>query len=221
MLAFEQVTKQYRVAGGHHTVLNGISFRLDAGSHLGIVGRNGAGKSTLIRLLSGVELPTSGSIERGMTVSWPLAFTDAFQGSLTGLDNLRFIARIYGVQADAIRDFVEDFAELGRYIREPVKTYSSGMLARLAFGLSMAIDFDCYLIDEVIAVGDSRFQRKCREEFFERRGHRAFVLVSHDAGVIREHCQQAGVLQAGQLRNFESVQEALDFHDWHSHTEHA
>lgn len=213
MLAFEGVTKRYRVSGGEHTVLDGISFELHPGEHLGIIGRNGAGKSTLIRLLSGAELPTSGLIRRGMSVSWPLAFTDAFQGSLTGLDNLRFIARVYGVQAEAIREFVEDFAELGRYFREPVKTYSSGMLARLAFGLSMAIEFDCFLIDEVIAVGDSRFQRKCQEELFGKRADRAYVLVSHDAAVVREHCAKAAVLERGRLRVHGRVDDALQAYE--------
>jgi capsular polysaccharide transport system ATP-binding protein len=209
MLAFEGVTKRYRVAGGEHTVLDDISFEMQRGEHLGIIGRNGAGKSTLIRLLSGAELPTSGAIHRGMSVSWPLAFTDAFQGSLTGLDNLRFIARVYGVQAETIREFVEDFAELGRYFREPVKTYSSGMLARLAFGLSMAIEFDCFLIDEVIAVGDSRFQRRCQEELFGKRADRAYVLVSHDSGVVREHCSKACVLESGRLAHFADTEAAL------------
>jgi capsular polysaccharide transport system ATP-binding protein len=213
MLAFDRVTKRYPVSGGLHTVLEEVSFRLAPGAHFGVLGRNGAGKSTLIRLLSGAELPTSGNVERGMSVSWPLAFTGAFQGSLTGLDNLRFIARIYGARPEAIQDYVEDFAELGRYFREPVKTYSSGMLARLAFGLSMAIEFDCFLIDEVIAVGDSRFQRKCRDELFGRRGDRAFVLVSHDPAVVREHCRQAGVLEAGRLRCFDDVEAALQAYE--------
>ncbi|MFM7532738.1 MAG: ABC transporter ATP-binding protein [Rubrivivax sp.] len=213
MLAFDNVTKRYPVSGGQHTVLDGVSFELMPGSHFGVLGRNGAGKSTLIRLLSGAELPSSGTVRRGMSVSWPLAFTGAFQGSLTGLDNLHFVARIYGVRPEAIRDYVEDFAELGRYFHEPVKTYSSGMLARLAFGLSMAIEFDCFLIDEVIAVGDSRFQRKCREELFGRRGDRAFVLVSHDPSMVREHCRQAGVLEAGRLRCFDDVEAALQAYE--------
>jgi capsular polysaccharide transport system ATP-binding protein len=213
MLAFDRVTKRYPVSGGYHTVLDAVSFELAPGSHFGVLGRNGSGKSTLIRLLSGAELPTSGTVRRGMSVSWPLAFTGAFQGSLTGLDNLHFVARIYGVRPEAIRDYVEDFAELGRYFREPVKTYSSGMLARLAFGLSMAIEFDCFLIDEVIAVGDSRFQRKCRDELFGRRRDRAFVLVSHDPAVVREHCRQAGVLEAGRLRCFDDVEAALQAYE--------
>jgi len=209
MLVVDRVTKRYVVTGGHHTVLEDVSFRIQPGEHFGVVGRNGSGKSTLIRLISGAELPTRGSVQRSMSVSWPLAFTGGFQGSLTGLDNLHFIARVYGVQPQAIRDYVEDFAELGRYFREPVKTYSTGMLARLAFGLSMAIEFDCFLIDEVIAVGDSRFQRKCREELFGKRSDRALMLVSHDAAVIREHCGRAGILDQGCLRCFDDVDEAL------------
>lgn len=209
MIAFEGVSKRYPIAGGSHTVLNQVSFALGRGVKFGIVGRNGTGKSTLIRLLSGAELPSSGVVRREMSVSWPLAFTGAFQGSLTGLDNLRFIARVYGVNADGIRAYVEDFAELGKYFREPVKTYSNGMLARLAFGLSMAIEFDCFLIDEVIVVGDEPFQKKCREELFEKRRDRAFVLVSHDPGIVKEHCEQAAVLHDGRLDSFSSVDDAM------------
>lgn len=209
MLSFENVTKRYAVAGGFHTVLDKVSFTFKRGAKFGIIGRNGSGKSTLIRLLSGAEQPSSGVVRRGMTVSWPLAFAGAFQGSLTGLDNLRFIARVYGVDSANIRDYVEDFAELGKYFREPVKTYSSGMLARLAFGLSMAIEFDCFLIDEVIAVGDAPFQKKCREELFEKRQDRAFVLVSHDPTVVQEHCGQAAVLHGSKLQQCPSVDEAM------------
>jgi capsular polysaccharide transport system ATP-binding protein len=212
MVRLDQISKRYPVSGGMHTVLDNISFSLSRGQRFGIVGRNGSGKSTLIRLLSGSELPTSGTVERRMSVSWPLAFTGAFQGSLTGLDNLRFLARVYGVEAEQIRGFVEDFAELGKYFREPVKTYSSGMQARLAFGLSLAIEFDCFLIDEVIAVGDARFQQKCRDELFERRRDRAFVIVSHDPALISTYCDQAAVLHGGRLEMFADVEQALTYY---------
>jgi capsular polysaccharide transport system ATP-binding protein len=212
MIAFDSITKRYPVSGGMHTVLDKVSFSLARGERFGIIGRNGSGKSTLIRLLAGSELPTSGRVERQMSVSWPLAFTGAFQGSLTGLDNLRFIARVYGVQAHRIQAFVEDFAELGKYFREPVKTYSNGMQARLAFGLSLAIEFDCFLIDEVIAVGDDRFQQKCRHELFEERRDRAFVIVSHDAALIDAYCDRAAVLHAGNLEQFPDVAQALAYY---------
>jgi len=194
-------------------VLRDVSLRLAPGERIGILGRNGAGKSTLIRLMSGAEFPTSGRVERHMSVSWPLAFGGAFQGSLTGLDNLRFICRIYGVNPDDKLDFVEDFSELGIYLREPVKTYSSGMRARLAFAISMVIEFDCFLIDEIIAVGDARFHAKCSSELFEKRGDRAMIIVSHQASYIREQCTRAAVLKGGALHHMDSIDDAFAFYD--------
>ena len=154
MIALEHVTKVYHTGSGPRTVLNDINFRLEKGQKIGVLGRNGAGKSTLIPILSSVEPPTSGRVIKDMRISWPLAFGGGFQGSLTGMDNMRFICRVYGADMEYVRDFVEDFSELGGFLKEPLKRYSSGMRARLAFAISMAIEFDCFLIDEVIAVGD-------------------------------------------------------------------
>lgn len=193
-------------------MLDRIDLKVERGEKIGILGRNGAGKSTMIRLISGAELPTKGIVRRGMSVSWPLAFSGAFQGSLTGLDNLRFICRVYGADAKAAEPFVQEFSELGYYLREPVKTYSAGMRARLAFALSMAIEFDCFLIDEIIAVGDSRFHAKCHAELFEKRKDRALIIVSHDAGYIREHCDHAAVLVQGRLHQFDHVDQAYEFY---------
>jgi capsular polysaccharide transport system ATP-binding protein len=148
-----------------------------------------------------------------MSVSWPLAFGGAFQGSLTGLDNLRVICRIYGVDAAERVGFVEEFSELGLYLREPVKSYSSGMRARLAFAISMVIDFDCFLIDEIVAVGDARFHAKCNHELFINRADRAMIIVSHDAGYIREHCSRVAVIVDGQLHHWNTVDEAFDFYE--------
>jgi capsular polysaccharide transport system ATP-binding protein len=212
MILLNDIVKRYKSRTGTHTVLNGVSLRLNSGERLGILGKNGSGKSTLIRLISGQEHPNSGTIVRTMSVSWPLAFSGGFQGSLTGLDNLRFISRIYGVDHESIRDFVEDFADLGKYFREPVKTYSSGMQARLAFALSLAIEFDCYLIDEVIAVGDARFHEKCMRELFENRRDRAFIIVSHDPHFVKSVCTRAAVLDGGNLACFDSVPEAYGFY---------
>ena len=160
MIELESVDKDYPTRTGPVRVLNKVNLSVAPGERVGIVGRNGAGKSTLVRLISGAELPTHGEVRRSMSVSWPLAFGGAFQGALTGLDNLRFICRIYGVDFESRVAFVEDFSELGRYLREPVRNYSAGMRARLAFAISMIIEFDCFLIDEVIAVGDARFHEK-------------------------------------------------------------
>lgn len=212
MIRLNRVNKVYGTRSGPVHVLKDVTLSIDRGERVGILGRNGAGKSTLIRLISGAEFPSTGSIDRAMSVSWPLAFGGAFQGSLTGYDNLKFICRIYDVDAVDHVDFVEEFTELGIYLREPVKSYSSGMRARLAFAISMVIEFDCFLIDEIIAVGDTRFHEKCHYELFERRRDRAMIIVSHNAEYIREHCTRAAVLADGELVSRPSLDEAFDFY---------
>lgn len=212
MISIENLSKCYETRFGLRTVLDRINFTLQPGRNVGILGRNGAGKSTLIRLLSGAERPTSGRIRRGMRVSWPLAFGGAFQTHLTGLDNLKFVCRIYGVDHKPLVPFVEDFTELGVYFREPVSHYSQGMVTRLAFALSMAIEFDCFLIDEAMVVGDARFHERCHVELFQKRRDRAFVLVSHDADVIKLYCERAYVLHQGRLMPFDTVDAAYDFY---------
>lgn len=208
MIVVDQVTKKYHTRQGPRVVLDRVSMRVAMGQRVGVLGNNGSGKSTLIRLISGAELPSSGRIHRGISVSWPLAFAGAFQSHLTGLDNLRFVCRIYEVDYASVVPFVEDFTELGIYLREPVMHYSNGMRARLAFALSMAIDFDCFLVDEVIAVGDARFHEKCQHELFEKRKDRALILVSHDVNTIRARCDSALVLTNGVLTSFDSVDQA-------------
>jgi len=213
MIYCMNLQKSYPMGHGVKRVLNGITLDIHPGERIGLLGRNGAGKTTLIKLLGGVELPTAGKIKRSMSVSWPLGFGGGFQGSLTGYDNARFIARIYGREYPEIRDFIEDFTELGRQLKMPVKTYSSGMKARLAFALSLAIEFDCYLIDEIILVGDHNFQRKCHVELFEKRGDRALILASHSADIIREYCDRALVLRDGQGEVFSDLDQGLDIYD--------
>jgi capsular polysaccharide transport system ATP-binding protein len=212
MIVLENVTKRYSTRQGSRVVLDRINLVIHQGEKIGILGRNGAGKSTLIRLISGAELPSAGRVQRDMSISWPLAFTGAFQGTLTGLDNLRFICRIYGADIEAAIPRVEEFSELGIYLREPVKKYSSGMRARLAFAISLAIDFDCFLIDEVVAVGDSRFHEKCEIELFEKRKDRAMIIVSHQAEQIVSHCDRAAVLHDGKIHCFDDVSHAYEFY---------
>jgi capsular polysaccharide transport system ATP-binding protein len=213
MIELENVSKSYRTRHGSLTVLDDVSMRIQRGEKVGILGANGSGKSTLVRLLGGVEQPSSGVVRRDMNVSWPLAFSGGFQPALTGVDNLRFVCRVYGVDWRPLQCFVEDFSELGIRFREPVKTYSSGMRARLAFALSMAIEFDSYLVDEVLAVGDARFQEKCQLELFEKRRDRGLIIVSHVQEQIRGHCERAYVLHAGKAIRFDSVDEAFEYHN--------
>ena len=212
MISCVDITHEYKVHQGRRRVLDRVNFDLARGQRLGILGRNGAGKSTLIRIIGGVEIPTSGEVRRSMSVSWPLAFSGAFQGSLSGLDNLRFICRIYDLDYLSTKAFVEDFAELGRQMGEPVKTYSSGMRARLAFALTIAIEFECFLIDEVIMVGDARFTKRCQEELFEKRSDRSIILVSHDMNFIRTVCDSAAMIHDGHFSMCDSVEDAVDFY---------
>lgn len=213
MIVCRNLCKSY--GGGKHAkqVLRGINISIDRGDRVALLGRNGAGKSTLIKLIGGVEMPTTGSVSRKMSVSWPLGFAGGFQGSLTGYDNAKFIARIYGKKYEEIRDFVEDFTELGRQLRMPVKTYSSGMRARLAFALSLAIEFECYLIDEIILVGDQNFQRKCHYELFERRRDRSMILASHSTDVVQQFCNRALLINGGIGTLFDNVPEAVEIYN--------
>lgn len=213
MIICKNLHKQYRSGHVVKTVLEGVDMTIRPRDRIGLLGRNGAGKSTLIRLIGGVEYPTSGKVVRRMTCSWPLGFHGAFQGSLTGYDNARFIARIYDMPYADIRDFVEDFTELGSQLRMPVKIYSSGMRARLAFALSLAIEFECYLIDEVIMVGDKNFQDKCRAEFFEKRQDRALLLASHSLDTVKKYCTKAMVLNKGIATMYEDVGEAVSVYE--------
>lgn len=213
MIICKDLKKSYHHGGRHKLVLDGVDLVINQGDRIGLLGRNGAGKSTLIKLIGGVEMPTSGTITRSMSVYWPLGFAGGFQGSLTGYDNTRFISRIYGRNYSDVRQFVEDFTELGRQLRMPVKTYSSGMRARLAFALSLAIEFDCYLIDEIILVGDQNFQRKCQEEMFERRQERAMLVASHSPDFIRHFCTKALIINNGEASLYDDVGEAIEKYD--------
>lgn len=213
MIQLIDILKTYPVKGGSRIVLDHINFTVGRGEKIGILGRNGAGKSTLIRLISEAEHPTSGQIIRDMSISWPIAFGGGFQGSLTGIDNIYFICRVYGKNAKDMIPFIEEFTDLGQYLHEPIKKYSSGMRARLAFAISMAVEFDCFLIDEVVSVGDQRFHQKCHYELFEKRKDRAMIIVSHDPHYIRQHCKRASVLDNGKLYNFDGLEEAFDFYN--------
>jgi len=206
------LSKTYRKA--KKPVFSNLDFDISHGGRLALLGRNGQGKSTLIRVLGGVAVPTEGSVEWTGTPSWPIGFGGGFQGSLSGYDNVRFLSRIYNTDYQTTLEKVETFAELGPAMGREVKTYSSGMRARLAFGLSLAIEFDCYLIDELISVGDARFRNKCQTELFEKRSNRTFIMASHDMGIIAEHCDQAMILEAGRVRMFNDVAEAIEIYRW-------
>lgn len=195
-------------------VFSNLDLTLGHSGRLAILGRNGQGKSTFIKIIGGVLPATEGTIEWSMSASWPIGFGGGFQGSLSGLDNIRFLSRLYNRDYKEVLSRVDDFAELGRALRLPVKHYSSGMRARLAFGLSLAIEFDCYLIDELVAVGDARFQQKCQDELFQQRANRAFLMASHDTSLVASYCDRAIIIESGQAKTFNDVNEAVEVYTW-------
>ncbi|WP_297804130.1 ABC transporter ATP-binding protein [uncultured Brevundimonas sp.] len=211
-LSVRGLSKKYITA--KRPIFEDLSFELPRDGRLAILGRNGQGKSSLIKMLGGILKPSGGVIDWRMTSSWPIGFAGGFQGSLTGLDNINFLSRLYDRDFQDILARVDDFAELGVALKRPVKHYSSGMRARLAFGLSLAIEFDCYLIDELVSVGDARFQRKCEEELFQHRKDRAFLMASHDMNIISQHCSRALIIENGRAKIFEDIHEAIDVYSW-------
>jgi capsular polysaccharide transport system ATP-binding protein len=199
------IVKEFVTEAGTRRVLDGINFRVGPGERMAVLGRNGAGKSTLIKVLAGLQRPTSGYVHRGLFMSWPLALGGGFEGGMTGYDNIRFISRIYNVPFRQTYDYVADFTELGHELHVPLRFYSDGMRMRLAFALSLAIDFECLLIDEVLMVGDRRFQEKCHREIFENRRHCGMILAVHGLDIVEEYCDRALVLKDGRARLFTDV----------------
>ena len=213
MIVLDRVHKSYRTREGVQVVLRDASLTIPEGRCLGILGANGSGKSTLIRLLAGTEQPDAGRILRGAAnVSFPLGFGGTMHPKLTGLENVLFLARLYGVDECEASAFVEDFAELGVYFRMPVGSYSSGMRARLAFGACLAIQFDVYLIDEVTSVGDARFRVKCLEAFRKRMDRADVIMVTHDYETMRAYCDTGVVLRDAELTLFDDLESAIADH---------
>lgn len=210
MIQLDRLYKYYRIDRHKKIVLQHVSFNFEAGRSYGILGINGAGKSTLMRLLAGTELPNSGRVRKSVRVSWPLGFAGGLHPGMTGRENIKFVARIYGENVCDVVDFVEDFAEIGPYMDAPVSTYSSGMTQRVAYGLSMAINFECYLIDETMAVGDARFQARCKSEFNKRKAVSDIIMVTHSVAAMKEYCQHGLVLADGELRYFPNVDDAIE-----------
>ena len=204
------VVKSYPTRVGMRRILDGVSLTLKEGEALGVMGRNGAGKSTLTRMISGLEHVDSGKVNVGMSVSWPLGYSGAFQASLTGADNTRFVARVYGKNIEEMLDYVQSFADLGVYFRMPVGTYSAGMRARLALGVSLAVRFDCYLIDEMTGAGDHRFAERSQRALEERRAAGALLMISHDPHTLEAYCDRGALLHAGKLSFYDTIPELID-----------
>ena len=210
MIELQNITKAYYFQGQPKFIARGINATFPSGTSIGLLGRNGAGKSTLLQIIAGSLNADRGRVLVSGTISWPIGLTGCIHPELTGAQNVRFIARIYGVDTDELVDFVGDFAELGNNFYQPVRNYSSGMRARLNFGMSMGIRFDTYLIDEVSAVGDARFKQKSRNLFFERMSKSGAIMVTHSEGLMKSMCTAGAVLENGHLTLYDNVEEAIE-----------
>lgn len=213
MIQFEKLTKSFWVNGKQKVVIDGLDLTLPSGRSLGLLGRNGAGKSTLLSIVAGTMRPDSGRVISDGTISWPVGLSASFHRDLSGAENIRYIARIYGVDSEELIDFVLDFAELGDFFYMPIRSYSSGMRSRLAFGASMGIRFDTYLVDEVTAVGDAKFKRKSRQVFRDRMKKSSAIVVNHSMPGLREFCDSGLVLENGKVTYFDDLEEAIRFHN--------
>lgn len=213
MIRLEDVSKSYRTGAGRKVLMDHVTFTFPRGRSVALIGRNGAGKSTLLRMIGGSIVPDGGVIRRDARVSWPLGFGGAFQGSLTGAQNARFVARIYGFDTEDMVTRVAEFSELGDFMYMPVRTYSSGMKARLSFAVSMAVQFDIYLIDEITAVGDAAFKRKCAETFRSKMGAADVIMVSHGSNNLRQYCDAGLVMENGRLTYYDDIEDALAVHE--------
>ncbi len=213
MIQLQNLTKTFYMRGHRKTVAEDISATFPTGVSVALLGRNGAGKSSLLRMIAGTMEPTSGRIVSDGTISWPVGFAGSFHPELSGAQNTRFVARIYGIDSDALVAFVEEFAELGGHYYQPFRSYSAGMKSRVAFGVSMGIAFDTYLVDEVTAVGDASFKQKSLALFNERMRTAGAIVVSHSMGMIRNMCDTGAVLEDGRLQYYEDLEEAIAHHE--------
>jgi len=213
ILTFDNVSKYYDSKHGRTTVMENVSFEIERGVNFGVLGMNGAGKSTTLKMIAGSQLPNKGTIKRHAKFSWPLGFSGSFNGSLSGEENLRFACRIYDVPIKETLEYVYEFTELGNKLKHPLKTFSSGMRQKLAYGLSMAIDFDVYLIDETLAVGDARFRKKCDEVFEEKAKKSSLILVSHSKDTIKRYSDKILLIHKGGAKIYDDLDEAISIYE--------
>lgn len=212
MIQLQDTSKTFVLEGVRKTVLHTTNLTLPSGKSIGLIGRNGAGKTTLLRMISGTIPPTSGRIRVTGSMSWPVGFAGSFHSDLSGAQNTRYVARLYGVDSEELVAFTQDFAELGNHFHLPCRTYSSGMLSRLAFGVSMGIAFDTYLVDEITAVGDAAFREKSNRVFLERLKSSGALVVAHSMELIKQLCSAVLVLEDGRLQYFDDIAEGIAAH---------
>ncbi|WP_086226105.1 MULTISPECIES: ABC transporter ATP-binding protein [Campylobacter] len=216
MIKLDNLTKFYPLSNGDkHFVFREFTFTFPDDCSIGLIGRNGAGKSTLMRLLSGADIPNAGKVITDKKISWPVGLAGGFQHALSARDNVKFVARVYGYRGEALEEkvrYIEEFAEIGKYFDEPMNTYSSGMRSRIGFGLSMAFDFDYYLIDEAGAVGDAKFKKKSNAIYKEKLSNSKVIMVSHNMSEIKQWCDKIILVNSGMTTVYDDVDEGIEMY---------
>lgn len=217
MIKLDRITKSYVLSGGkRHFVFKDLSFIFPEGANIGLIGPNGAGKSTLMNILGGIDIPDKGRVITNKSISWPVGLSGGLQGSLTARDNVKFVSRVYGYTGKEMQEkvrYVEEFAEIGEYFDQPIKTFSSGMRSRVTFGLSMAFDFDYYLVDEAGAVGDANFRKKSMAVYKEKLKSGNVILVSHNMNEIRSLCDHIVLISGGKAEVFDNIEEGIGMYE--------
>lgn len=213
MIELRNLTKSYATPKGRHYVFKNLNAILPENKSVALLGKNGAGKSTLLRIIGGIDYADSGKVITNKSISWPVALSGGFQGSLTARQNVRFVARLYVADEEEVNhvvQFVEQFAEIGKYFDMPIKSYSSGMRSRIGFGLSMAFNFDYYLLDETGAVGDASFRNKSQRLLDELKEKSNVIMVSHDLHDLTRNCDVAFLVRDGRAEYFSDIKEAVE-----------
>ncbi len=213
MIELRNLSKSYRTRFSRKVVARDINFTFPTGESIALIGGNGAGKSTMLKMIAGTLKPDRGEVISDGSISWPVGFAGSFHGDLTGAQNVKFCARIYGVDTEEMLDFTKTFSQLGAHFHLPVRTYSSGMKSRLAFSMSMAIPFDTYLVDEVTAVGDASFRKRSEAILMERLKNAGAIVVSHSMEQLKRLCTSGVVLSNGRFFYYARIEKAIEHHN--------
>ncbi len=215
MIEFSNVSKSFWTGKTRKIILDRASFRIEPGNSLGILASNGTGKTTIINMMAGLEKPDEGQVTRTSRISFPLGFMGGIVNKHTATENSRYIARLYGLDADYVESFCRWLSNIAEYFDMPVGTYSSGMRGRFSFALMLALEFDIYLIDEGMpATTDVEFNRKAGQILRQRLSKATVVVVSHQPATLEKFCRSAAVLRNGQLYMFETLEEAKRLYDY-------
>jgi capsular polysaccharide transport system ATP-binding protein len=220
MIEFDNVSKSFWTGQSRKVILNNASFKIELGKSLGILAPNGTGKTTLINMMCGIEKANEGTIKRSSRISFPLGFSGGLVNKHSAQENVRYIARLYGLDPDYVEAFCRYICDLDEYFQMPLTTYSRGMKSRLSLALMLSLDFDIYLIDEGMPnYTDQEFNRKAGGILKEKFEKATVVIVSHQEKVLEAYAERAAVMRDGTLTMFDTLDEAKAVYNYEDASE--